>query len=164
MSEYTTIASERFDPTTMRISGIALQGDTPFDMPVISEITDNLWMGGVIKDCPLPEFFEHVVSLHPWETYALTRPLKSCLAVMLLDDPRQSCEMVDGIAAWVNTCRAQGPTLVHCQAGLNRSGIVVARALMLDGMSADDAITLLRDQRCPAVLCSVRFEEWLRGL
>lgn len=68
---------------------------------------------------------------------------------------------IDTIAKLVNECRREGKTLVHCQAGLNRSALVTARALMLDGMSADDAITLLR-KRSPMVLCNLTFEAWLR--
>jgi protein-tyrosine phosphatase len=50
---------------------------------------------------------------------------------------------------------------VHCQAGLNRSGLITARALMLRGMSATDAIQLLRKRRDPAVLCNAVFANWL---
>jgi protein-tyrosine phosphatase len=52
--------------------------------------------------------------------------------------------------------------LVHCQAGLNRSGVVVAYALMLNGMSAAEAIARIRERRSPAVLCNPQFERWLR--
>lgn len=55
----------------------------------------------------------------------------------------------------------QGPTLVHCQAGLNRSGLVAALALILDGMLPAAAIDLLRQHRSPAVLCNPAFERWL---
>jgi protein-tyrosine phosphatase len=51
--------------------------------------------------------------------------------------------------------------LVHCQAGLNRSGVVVARALMADGMSAVEAVSLIRERRSPACLCNPAFERWL---
>ena len=84
----------------------------------------------------------------------------------MFDDPRLS---VDGdevarISRWVNDCRKQGPTLVHCQAGLNRSGIIVGHALMTgpERMTADDAIETMRRKRSPAVLCNSTFEQWLR--
>jgi protein-tyrosine phosphatase len=51
---------------------------------------------------------------------------------------------------------------VHCQAGLNRSSLVVGRALMLGGMTADDAIVLIRRKRSPACLSNPSFERWLR--
>ena len=61
-----------------------------------------------------------------------------------------------------NACRAIGPVLVHCQAGLNRSGLVTALALMRAGRSSKDAIDLLREKRCDAVLCNPAFHMWLR--
>jgi protein-tyrosine phosphatase len=39
--------------------------------------------------------------------------------------------------------------LVRCQAGVNRSGLVMALVLMLDGMDAHDAIALIRERRAP---------------
>ena len=67
------------------------------------------------------------------------------------------------IATWVNTCRETAPTLVHCQAGLNRSSLVAARALVLGGRTPDEAITLIRRKRSPACLCNPAFERWLRA-
>jgi hypothetical protein len=63
----------------------------------------------------------------------------------------------------VTARRKTGPCLVHCQAGLNRSSLVVARVLMLEGATADEAIGLLREKRSPACLCNPAFEEWLRA-
>jgi hypothetical protein len=62
---------------------------------------------------------------------------------------------------WVNLCRTTGPVLVHCQAGLNRSSLVAARALMLDGRTAGDAIRTVREKRSPACLCNRAFEDYL---
>lgn len=53
--------------------------------------------------------------------------------------------------------------LIRCQAGVNRSGLVSALVLMLDGYSAADAITLLRRKRSPRVLSNRHFESWLRN-
>ncbi len=69
----------------------------------------------------------------------------------------------------MNACRRDlGPdeaVLVHCQAGLNRSGVVTALALMLNGdvATADKAIALLRARRGEAVLCNPLFVTWLRS-
>lgn len=54
--------------------------------------------------------------------------------------------------------------LIHCQAGLNRSGLLAARTLMKRGHTADEAIALLREKRSPLVLCNDAFENWLRSL
>ena len=52
-------------------------------------------------------------------------------------------------------------TLIRCQAGWNRSGLVMAMVLMLEGYTAKDAIELIRERRSRYALCNRRFEEWL---
>lgn len=154
-----------FDPREQRMRGHAMHGNTPFDVPYISQVTENLWQGGCTSGLMLPPHIKNVVSLYPWEAYDNRHQLQSMTAVRMYDDLEgPNTEHVVGIATWVNVCRAQGVTLVHCQAGLNRSGMVAAVALMLDGMSADDAIELLRESRSPAVLCNPNFVEWLHEL
>ncbi|HEY7821189.1 MAG TPA: dual specificity protein phosphatase family protein, partial [Acidimicrobiia bacterium] len=51
--------------------------------------------------------------------------------------------------------------LIRCQAGVNRSGLVSALVLMLDGYRAEEAIALLRQRRSPVVLSNRHFERWL---
>jgi hypothetical protein len=51
--------------------------------------------------------------------------------------------------------------LVHCWAGLNRSGVVTARALMAMGATATEAITAVREARGPYALSNPAFVEWL---
>lgn len=60
-------------------------------------------------------------------------------------------------AAW----RSGSRVLVRCQAGVNRSGLVTALVLMLEGYSAESAIALLRERRASVVLCNSDFEGWL---
>lgn len=158
-----TQVKAQFDPTVRRMIGIADHGMTPFDVPFISEIADNLWQGGVESGLVLPRFFRHMVSLYQAENYKVRHFLDSEVSVRMKDSPEQSLDQVDAVAAWVHAARKAGPTLVHCQAGLNRSGLVVARVLMLNGLTAGEAIEMLREKRSPAVLCNPAFEEWLRA-
>ena len=58
-----------FDPRERRMRGYARHGNTPFDVPFVSQITDNLWTGGCEDGLVLPANIAHVVSLYPWETY-----------------------------------------------------------------------------------------------
>lgn len=51
--------------------------------------------------------------------------------------------------------------LVRCQAGLNRSGLVMALVLIRDGYSPAEAIQLIRTQRGNAALCNKTFDRWL---
>jgi protein-tyrosine phosphatase len=52
---------------------------------------------------------------------------------------------------------------VHCAMGWNRSGIVVACALMLiAGVNGDDAVAMLRRARGENALCNQHFENYVR--
>jgi protein-tyrosine phosphatase len=152
-----------FDPTKQIMDGYTRIGNAHFRVPFISELSYNLWQGGCRNGLALPPFVRHLVSLYPWERYDVHDDLHSMLSVVMYDSEEQSFDQVDGIAAWVNECRKDGVTLVHCQAGLNRSSLVAARVLMLEGMSADEAIKLIREKRSPACLINPSFEAWLRA-
>lgn len=152
------------DPTHQRFIGIARHGNTYFDVPFISHIEGDLWQGGTQTGLVLPERFDHVVSLYQAEKYTVHHDLITENYFLMYDSTRQSFEQVDEIARHVNECLEDGPTVVLCQAGLNRSSLVTARSLMLRGWTADEAITLIRTQRSPAALCNPSFEAWLRSL
>jgi hypothetical protein len=149
------------DPLERRINGVAYHGNTPFDVPYMSQIDGSLWVGGCTDGLELPDFIMHVISLYPWESYAYHDQVKSVLSFRMYDSADQGTNEVRRIAQWVNDCRAEGMTLVHCQAGLNRSNLVAATALILDGMEPAKAIALLREKRSPAVLCNTSFEAHL---
>jgi len=72
------------------------------------------------------------------------------------------------LAAW----RVQGPALqqalnggrrvlVHCAAGLGRTGMLVAKLLVLQGVSADEAIAQVRRAR-PGTIETEAQAEWVR--
>ena len=159
-----TNVKKQNDPTLIRMSGVAVHGNTPFDVPFISQIEGNLWQGGCQAGLQLPHFFKHIVSLYPWESYRINHDMDSQMYVKMYDSIEQSFEQVDSIARWINVAKKSGPILVHCQAGLNRSSLVVAYSLMLDGMTADEAIDKLRTSRSEACLCNPAFEEYLRNI
>lgn len=154
------------DPLTERFSGVALHGDTPFDVPFISEILEGaLFMGGCATGLPLPRQIRFVVSLAPWFEYLL-HPEATRYTVKMKDSTDElNVEKVTQIADDVLALLEVGPTLVHCQAGLNRSGLIVATALVRSGdYMPSEAIALLREKRSPAVLCNPTFERFVLGL
>lgn len=153
-----------FDPRNHWMRGYATHGNTPFEVPYISELADNLWQGGCHTGLILPDFIKYVVSLYPWEKYKIG-PDVTRVEITMYDSEHQGFQQVDEIAAQVNEFRKDGPVLVHCQAGLNRSSLIAARALMLnEGLTADEAIVMIREKRSPACLCNRAFESWLRSL
>jgi protein-tyrosine phosphatase len=55
-------------------------------------------------------------------------------------------------------------TLIRCQAGWNRSGLIMALVLMREGYKAQEAIDLIRDKRSSNALCNKHFVAWLLAL
>jgi hypothetical protein len=150
-------------------------------IPLISRIAPplvpgggELWMGGCVNSVvldpdqyahpwPIP-YFRYVLSLYPQERYALP-PACHREEVYLYDANELPAppEELYRLAALVNTWRAEGSTLVHCQAGLNRSGLITALALILAGATPVEAVATLRGARDPYVLCNQMFANWLSG-
>jgi protein-tyrosine phosphatase len=72
-----------------------------------------------------------------------------------LDRLRQAVEF--GYDRWKQGDRV----LVRCQAGLNRSGLVLALILIKDGLTPQEAINRIRDNRGPDALFNDSFHAWL---
>lgn len=76
--------------------------------------------------------------------------------------PENLDDAVKMVISWLEDGRR---VLVHCQAGLNRSSLVVARVLMDKyGMEPDEAIDHIRSNRSPLCLCNDTFRQYLKGL
>ena len=153
----------RLDPTRQWMTGTAVHGNTPFSVPYVTPITPERWTSGCSSGMVLPSEVQHVVSLYPWEAYKTRHKVRSTLAVRLYDeDSEPDRNLIHGLANWVNACRKDGITLVHCQAGLNRSALVAGLALCLsEEIPGAEAIALLRKERSNAVLCNPSFRSWL---
>lgn len=115
-------------------------------------IASNLWMGD-----------HHAASIRgcaPFDLVVLAareyQPLLPCkTAHAPLYDSKPSLQEVQTAlraAREVNAARAAGrEVLVSCWMGLNRSGLIVALALILDGMTAEQAIATIRQARKTAI-------------
>jgi len=51
--------------------------------------------------------------------------------------------------------------LIRCQAGVNRSGLITALILIIEGIEPAEAIELIRTKRSSVVLSNAHFENWL---
>lgn len=141
-----------------------LFGVGQIELPAISQVTESLWMGGCIDGERLPDEFVGVVSLHAYAKYELgphtVRHQYSLIDGLVVPDPGQ----LDLVSEQIATMERYGPVLVHCQAGLNRSGLLVANTLIqYHGYAPQAAIDHLRKVRSPHVLCNFVFEKWLLG-
>ncbi len=149
------------DLTTHHIEGIAREGNTAFSVALFSQIDGNLWSGGCPRDVA-PAHFQFIFCLYKWEPYRIHDHQVHMTLTMFDHGEVPDRTLLNALADMVNLARATGPTLVHCQAGLNRSGLVAALALIRGGMQPEAAISKLRQQRCDAVLCNRAFDGWLR--
>lgn len=148
------------DLTTHHIEGIAREGNTPFKVSLFSQIDGNLWMGGCPVDAA-PEHFKFIFCLYPWGQY-MTHEHQVHMQLQMFDHGEVPDRvLLNALADMVNLAKSVGPTLVHCQAGLNRSGLVTALALIRSGLQPEAAIAKVRQQRCDAVLCNRAFHGFL---
>lgn len=161
------LARFRADPTNPFLaheSGYTNHGRYRIDCPYITEIAPNLYMGGTDARLVLPELIDYYLTLYPWGSYKINHQLKEHEIVTMYDALEQNLDDILTWAKWVQDRRERGNVLVTCQAGLNRSGIIVATSLVLDGYTPEEAVALLREKRSPAVLCNPAFEDWVLAL
>lgn len=139
-----------------------------------NEILPGLWQGGTqdegVIGCPIPtghygfeSNFDVVVTLYadaqpaPWgvEEFRFGFPDANMRPIFV--------ERIVAMAMLAHSRWRNGhEVLIRCQAGVNRSGLVMALVLMLSGRTADEAITLIRERRSAYALCNPAFEQWLR--
>lgn len=158
-----TYVDVELDPLTQRMKGIATHGHTPFDVPYISHVVGNIYQGGCSTGLVLPTSIVNVISLYKWERYLLHDGVNNFYEYTMYDSEDGIPEpyQLDGIIEVAEILVDEGPTLIHCQAGLNRSSLVAALLLVRLGYTGRSAIELLRERRSPAVLCNKAFERYV---
>lgn len=140
-----------------------------------SEILPGLWQGGTADDDVTGEIrerpaidaddFQFVTTL-----YAYALPVDWFVKEIRYGvydsdmkdfDPEDMYEIVRMThRAW----KRGEQTLIRCQAGWNRSGLITALVLIREGMDAQAAIDLIREKRSRHALCNLHFENWLLNL
>ncbi|GGJ62241.1 protein-tyrosine phosphatase family protein [Streptomyces brasiliensis] len=149
------------------------QPDVPIPDSPWSEIVPGLWMGG-------HEFMGHSGQLE----FAVVRHEFDLVQTLLRlpghgPDPEVEHHVwpipdgpLDGtqLAGVIRLARAAAEALdggrevlVRCYHGYNRSGLVVAHALIHGGSTADEAIRLIRARRSPWALHNELFVDYLRA-
>ena len=145
------------------IRDITVHGNLDFESALFTQITPGIWMGGTPSDMPdgtLPSLFRSVVNLYPEVKYTWDQSKVKMLSVVMQDALGQvDTEKLELIVGWME--EAERPMLVHCQAGINRSGLVLGQYLINLLWTPQQAIDIMRKQRSPAVLCNPTFEQYL---
>ncbi|MBM0201790.1 dual specificity protein phosphatase family protein [Micromonospora sp. STR1s_5] len=134
------------------------------------EIIPNLWMGGHdygdLYD-PTPAIvageFDSVVSLYHRDGHGPNDGIPhTFLRIVDGDLDGDELDMVRSIAERVaDEVRTGRKVLVRCQAGLNRSGLVVAFTLTRLGFTPHEAIRRIRAQRSPHALFNAEFVRYV---
>lgn len=149
-----------------------------------SEIVPNLWQGGtldkyapsrwvnnrikesdqVLKNITLEDFdsvYTFYANAEPadWFVKEIRYPFYDTEMSGALGDVEEELYDIVRMAHkdWVNGKRV----LIRCQAGLNRSGLVLGLVLIRAGYSGVEAINLMRSQRSRMCVCNESFEEYL---
>lgn len=132
------------------------------DVPLISHIKDNLYVGGCIQGVDLGDFFSDVFSMYMWEKYSVGDNT-NIVTRKMYDAPGQvDDETVDEVSDLVvEALTYSGNVLVHCQAGINRSNLIAGAALIKMGRTPTEAVALLREKRSPHVLANRDFYNYL---
>ena len=136
------------------------------------EVVPGLWQGGHdvrSQDrtaCVVGTEFDLVVSLAAREGYGPANGVEH-LVLRMADagvDPALAARL-DALAGRVAEAVTAGDrVLVRCSGGLNRSGLVVAAALVRLGRAPDEAMGLVRAARGPWALTNPGFVAHLRTL
>jgi len=159
-------------------SGVAPQHEIDWNFPLWSEILSGLWLGGTDDfdtiDYEANTFgpreitkkeFEVVVTLYAW-----ARPVDWFVEEVrygFYDDSSDNFDeaAVLRVAKYAHEQWKSGKSvLVRCQAGINRSGLVMGIVLMMEGYTAEQAIELMRSKRSSSVLINRSFENYLKEL
>lgn len=133
------------------------------DLPLISHIMENLYVGGCVNGVDLGDTFGTVVSMYKWERY---KGLHDLYEFTMYDSHEVDTDTLDkAVDAAVNSLEAGKATLVHCQAGINRSNLVAARVITkMYGVDHFYAVNLLREKRGQVVLSNPTFNQYLLSL
>ena len=140
---------------------------------LFSMIAPNLFQGGtddldvihlpVTNNRPRADLpFDAIVTMYAW-----ARPADWNVQEFRYGVPDASIRDIDlarlreavefGYARWKSGDRV----LIRCQAGLNRSGLVMALILIKDGFSPESAINMIRESRGEDALFNNDFCNWL---
>lgn len=141
-----------------------------------TEILPGLWMGGTHDEDWVNEGkelsdFEHGIPFDAVATlFAWAHPMPWGIEELRWGVADGDMYHVDEtrlmrVSEWAyDRWQAGDRTLIRCQAGMNRSGLVTALVLMRADYSAADAIRLLREKRSEVVLFNNHFVDYLLSL
>lgn len=159
--------SHQWGPDTLIIpENVRWTGGIPVPEDGWNEIVPGLYQGGVLRQIHTCQDggFDIVVTLAPGYLPDLLRVHREAqdIHIPIMDSPEVAEDALHGLAQHLNRALDAGKrVLVRCEAGLNRSGLVVALTLIERGMTPREAIDLIRERRDKWALCNRAFNDYL---
>ena len=145
------------------------------DPPLYSEIAPNLWQGGTDDDDLVLKGSGRLPTTGDYKEFDVVVSLSAYSLPMgwhvkeyrfgFPDGPtsQEIYEELERIADYAYAdWKAGKKVLVRCQAGMNRSALMVALILMRDRMHVDDAVALIRKKRSAYALDNAHFVQYLK--
>jgi len=144
-----------------------------------SEVLPNLWQGGTSDSDVLGDHIafggrEAFITLRNFDTvvtmYQYANPVDWLVKeyrYCIYDSDANHFDKAELFATAKfahDEWKAGKRVLIRCQAGLNRSGLVMALVLMRGGYTADEAIAQVRATRSPDALFNRQFVDFLRSI
>lgn len=134
-------------------------------LSAVSEIIPGLFQGvrpASYRDYDLVVSCEEFLAKGPMESY-----MGMVIHIPMRDDDEFKIPWLEievAISAIRTFLLREMKVLVHCTGGLNRSSLVTASVLrQTEGLTRQEAVTLLRAQRDEFCLCNKAFERWVLG-
>jgi hypothetical protein len=151
-----------------------LAAPVPFTTAPWSEITDRLFIGCHDYDDPTTGWPKHAIVHNEFDLVMSlfnrwghgpddgVDHLRATIPDAELDDAHRDRigELVDAV---VDAHAAGRRVLVRCQAGINRSALVVALVLLRQGHTPGTAIALIRERRVGWALCNDYFVAYIHA-
>lgn len=144
--------------------------------PLWSEVLPGLWQGGTAGDDEMihrrgadpnarikPTDFDTVITMYGYAQPADWQVKEFRLAIYDSDMRDFDAEELFDLVRVAHTDWLKGKkVLIRCQAGWNRSGLIMTLVLMREGYTADQAIGLIRETRSKYALCNDHFVAFLQ--
>ncbi len=148
--------------------------DNHYPRALWSEILPGLWQGGtddydvigVAGHCPnrvTSTHFDSVYTLYARANAASwnVKEVRFGFADGDMTDFDPEADLYFAVREAHADWKAGKRVLVRCQAGLNRSGLVMALVLIREGYTPVQAVELIRQNRGDIALCNDTFVRWL---
>lgn len=141
--------------------------------PLWSEVLEGLWQGGTAdhdidaqlrKPMITKKDFDTVITLYGYANPVdwFVREVRYGVWDSNMKD-FDVAELFDIVKLAHSDWKRGKKVLIRCQAGWNRSGLVMALVLIREGMAPEDAISLIRKKRSPQALCNNTFVQFLKA-